>query len=172
MSGIGTSETCGRQPGHRAKGLNPTDAIAPRHQPVAVACLTLCTPVGGPLVGRSPTGESGKVVQARAGVAPRRRTFHRRLACPRPPPLAVQAVTSMNGGGGALAFRPTWLRLDEAVEILVERGVTSELAKASLRRAIASGQRVRATGGFEPFSKTRRIWPRTSRSHDFAVWPR
>ena len=55
----------------------------------------------------------------------------------------------MNGGGGALAFRPTWLRLDEAVEILVERGVTSELAKASLRRAIASGQRVRATGGFD-----------------------
>jgi hypothetical protein len=64
----------------------------------------------------------------------------------------VQAVTSMNGGGGALAFRPTWLRLDEAVEILVERGVASELAKASLRRAIESGQRVRATGGFEPCS--------------------
>ena len=58
----------------------------------------------------------------------------------------------MNSGGGALAFRPTWLRLDEAVEILVERGVTSESAKASLRRAIASGQRVRATGGFQPFS--------------------
>jgi hypothetical protein len=58
----------------------------------------------------------------------------------------------MNGGGGALAFRPPWLQLDEAVEILVQRGVTSEAAKASLRRAIASGQRVRATGGFRPFS--------------------
>ena len=56
------------------------------------------------------------------------------------------------GGGGARAFRPTWLRLNEAVEILVERGVTSESSEASLRRAIASGKRVRATGGFQPFS--------------------
>ena len=110
-----------------------------------------CAPQSeGRLVGRSPTRESGKVVQARAGVAPRRRTFHRRLACPRPPPLAVQAVTSMNGGGGALALRPTWLRLDEAITILVERGATSELAEALLRRAIASGIRVRPTGGFQP----------------------
>jgi hypothetical protein len=89
------------------------------------------------------------MVQARAGVAPRRWTFHRRLACPRPPLLAVQAVTSMNGGGGALAFRPTWLRLDEAITILVERGATSELAEALLRRAIAAGKRVRLTEGFQ-----------------------
>jgi hypothetical protein len=55
----------------------------------------------------------------------------------------------MNGGAGALASRPTWLRPNEAVEILVERGFTSEAAAASLRRAIASGIRVslQSTGG-------------------------
>jgi len=107
------------------------------------------------------------MVQARAGVAPRRRTFHRRLACPRPPPLAVQAVT-MNSGGGALAFRPTWLRLGEAVELLVERGVTSELAKASLRRAIQSGKRVRLTGGSPsgPFSGDLRFRVHTEFRHN------
>ena len=56
----------------------------------------------------------------------------------------------MNGGGGARAFRPTWLRLDDAITILVKRGCTSELAEALLRRAIASGIRVRPTGGFQP----------------------
>jgi hypothetical protein len=61
--------------------------------------------------------------------------------------VAVQAVTMT--GGGALALRPRWLRLDEAVAILVERGVTSELAEALLRRAIAAGKMVRSTGGFQ-----------------------
>jgi hypothetical protein len=55
----------------------------------------------------------------------------------------------MNGGGGTLAFRPTWLQLNEAIAILVERGVKREVAKKSLRRAIASGTRVslQSTGG-------------------------
>jgi hypothetical protein len=51
----------------------------------------------------------------------------------------------MNSGGGAPAFRPTWLRLNEATAILDERGLASEVAEASLRRAIASGAVVRPT---------------------------
>ena len=46
--------------------------------------LKLCTPVGARSSGARKRAVSGKMVQARAGVAPRRRTFHRRPVCPRP----------------------------------------------------------------------------------------
>ena len=72
----------------------------------------------------------------------------------------------MNGGGGARAFRPTWLRLGEAVAILVERGVARELARASLRRAIESGKRVRVSGSDpDPFAGALRYRVHTEIRH-------
>src|SRR5262245_32678913 len=65
----------------------------------------------------------------------------------------------MNGGGGPPSFRPTWLRLNEAIAILVDRAVKREVAKKSLSRAIASGSRVGLGGGppSQPFTGSLRF---------------
>jgi hypothetical protein len=75
----------------------------------------------------------------------------------------------MVGRGGALSFRPPWLRLDETVAILVDRGVASEAAEASLGRAISSGirVRVRSTGSnpSDPFAGALRYRVHTEFQH-------